>query len=121
MTQALQAFIDRVKAGEPVEFQDTLAIIAAHYDYSPQRFTNGLGNNILVNEPGANEGSCKIFSLARLQGLTEAETLALFGGYYRHVLEHPEDADHQNIRQFMRHGWAGIRFDGEALWPLADG
>jgi hypothetical protein len=115
MTPTLEAFIDRVKAGEPVEFQDTIAVIAAHYDYSPRRFTNGLGDSLLINEPGANEGSCKIFSLARLQGLTEAETLALFGGYYRQVLENPDGTDHQNIRQFMRHGWAGIRFEGEAL------
>lgn len=115
MTNALQAFIDRVKAGEPVEFQDTIAVIAAHFDYSPRRFTNGFGDSQMVNEPGANEGSCKIFSLARQQGLTEAQTLALFGDFYRQVLEHPEGADHQNIRQFMRSGWAGIHFDGEAL------
>lgn len=115
MTTPLEAFIDRVKAGEPVEFQDTLAIIAAYYDYAPRCFTNGLGDSLLVNEPGTNEGSCKIFSLARLQGLTEAETLALFGGYYRQVLDNSDGADHQNIRQFMRHGWAGIRFEGEAL------
>jgi hypothetical protein len=118
MTQDLQTFLDAVKAGQPIEFQDTLAIIAANYAYSPVRFTNGLGDEALVNAPGMNEGSCKIFSFARLNGLDEAATLALFGRYYRdEVLGHPEGTDHMNIRNFMRHGWAGIHFDGPALRP----
>lgn len=119
MTEALKSFIDQVKSGEPVDFQDTIAIISATYHYSPTRFTNGLGENILINEPGTNEGSCKIFSFARLQGLSESETLALFGGYYRDVLDHPDGNDHQNIRHFIRHGWMGLHFDGVALSPRA--
>jgi len=118
MSAALQVFLDRVKAGDPVEFQDALTVIAAHYEYSPVRFTNGLGDAAVVNEPGVNEGSCRIFSFARLNGLDEAATLALFGRYYREaVLGHPDGSDHQNIRRFMRDGWAGIQFDGEALRP----
>jgi hypothetical protein len=31
------------------------------------------------------------------------------------VLKHPEATDHQNIRNFMKTGWEGIRFEGEAL------
>ncbi|MGV2481618.1 UNVERIFIED_CONTAM: HopJ type III effector protein, partial [Salmonella enterica subsp. enterica serovar Weltevreden] len=31
---------------------------------------------------------------------------------------HPDATDHQNIRHFMRSGWAGIAFEGEALKPL---
>ena len=115
---AAQAFIARVKAGEPVEFQETIDLIAGHFSYMPTRFSNGLGDDRLVNEPGVNEGSCKIFSFARLHGLNEAETLALFGRFYREdVLGHPEGADHRNIRNFLRDGWAGIAFDGVALTP----
>lgn len=116
MTTTLQAFIETVKAGRNVEFQDTMALIAQSYAYTPVRFSNGLGADRLVNEPGTNEGSCKIFSFGRLHGLSETETLALFGHYYRvDVLGHPEGADHQNIRRFIKDGWAGIHFAGEAL------
>ena len=116
MMQSLEAFLDRVKNGEPIAFQDAIAIIAEHYDYLPVRFVNGVGEDRLLNEPGVNEGSCKIFSFARLNNLSEAETLALFGDYYRKdVLGNPNGDDHRNIRNFMKHGWAGIRFESEAL------
>jgi len=119
MTARLNTFIEQVKSGEPIDFPDTIAMISATYDYSPTRFSNGVGEDILINEPGTNEGSCKIFSFARLQGLNEPETLALFGGYFRDVLDHPDGKDHQNIRHFIRHGWMGIHFDGVALSPRA--
>lgn len=118
MTQALEAFLARIRAGQPVAFRDTMDVIAAHYDYSPVRFGNGIGADRLVNEPGQNEGSCRIFAFARLQGLSEPETLALFGEYYRdEVLPHPGGEGHRNIRNFMKYGWAGIALDGEALAP----
>jgi len=108
-------FIERVKNGEAVSFQDTQEVIALHYDYQPTAFSNGLAQPVL-NEAGRNEGSCKIFAFAKLHALSEAQTLALFGDYYRKdVLENPEGDDHQNIRTFMRDGWAGIAFEGEAL------
>jgi hypothetical protein len=116
MSTTLESFIERVRAGQPVEFEETLDIISRFYDYTPTRFLNGLGKDALVNEPGQNEGSCKIFSLARRQGLAVHETLALFGRYYRNdVLAHPDGSDHKNIRNFMRHGWRGIHFETEAL------
>ena len=38
------------------------------------------------------------------------------GDYYRvDVLQHPDATDHQNIRQFIQYGWAGITFEGCAL------
>ncbi|GAB6047727.1 HopJ type III effector protein [Methyloparacoccus murrellii] len=118
MSTTLQAFLERVKRGEPVEFQDTLAVIGEHYHYRPTAFGNGLGERSLRNEAGTNEGSCRIFAFARLNGLSEAQTLALFGAYYRDdVLPHPEGHDHRNIRHFMQDGWAGIHFEGEALKP----
>ena len=118
MALSLTAFLSKVKSGQPVDFQDTMAIIAEHYDYHPARFRNGLGGDRLVNEPGINEGSCKIFGFARLHGLSAPETLALFGEYYRdEVLPNPEGEGHKNIRAFMKHGWPGIEFDGDALTP----
>ncbi|WP_188863865.1 HopJ type III effector protein, partial [Aliivibrio fischeri] len=43
-------------------------------------------------------------------------TLACFGQYYRHdVLENPQGDDHQNIRNFMVTGWAGVQFKTQAL------
>ena len=109
---SLEEFLVQVKAGGKVSFQDSIAVIAANYRYTPTRFTNG----DVINEAGTNEGSCKLFYFAKIHGLTPAQTLALFGDYYwKDVLEHPEANSHANIRSFMRHGWAGIAYDGEAL------
>jgi hypothetical protein len=110
-------FLQRVKSGQTVEFQETMVFIAEHYHYQPTEFSNGL-QQPLVNEAGRNEGSCKIFAFAKLQQLTVEQTLALFGDYYRQdVLGNPSGNDHQNIRHFMRDGWEGIAFKGEALQP----
>ena len=110
----LEDFIAHVKAGQKVSFQDAIAIIAAHYHYTPTRFVNGS----VVNEAGTNEGSCKLFYFAKLNGLNPEQTLALFGDYYwQDVLEHPDAINHANIRSFINHGWAGIAYDGEALQP----
>jgi hypothetical protein len=116
MLQSLEAFLDRIRSGQPVAFRDTMAIIAEYYDYCPIRFRNGIGDDRLVNEPGVNEGSCKIFYFARLHDLSEPETLALFGEYYLDdVLSNPNGEGHRNIRIFMEYGWPGIEFEGEAL------
>lgn len=108
-------FLTQIKANTPVNFSDTMAVISENYAYQPTAFRNGL----LENAAGQNEGSCKIFAFARLHGLTEVQTLQLFGDYYRiDVLENPNATDHQNIRQFMQHGWSGISFENEALQLL---
>ena len=92
---------------ETIEFTDTMAVIEANYTFSETAFTNGQQSNAA----GENSGSCKIFSFAQLNGLTEQQTLACFGIYYRNdVLGNPDASDHQNIRQFMINGWSGIRF-----------
>jgi len=99
-------------APEGIAFNDTIALIEALYDFTPTSFSNG----DLLNEAGKNNGSCKLFSFARLHGLTQQQTLACFGDYYRKdVLGNPDGTDHQNIRNFMKTGWEGIRFEGEAL------
>ncbi|WP_294282697.1 HopJ type III effector protein [uncultured Chryseobacterium sp.] len=98
-------------AGE-ISFQEVIAFIDMHYDFTPTRFTNGN----TVNEAGQNNGSCKVFSFAQLNGLSKEETLNLFGDFYRKdVLKNPEGTDHQNIRNFMQTGWEGISFEGKAL------
>lgn len=108
----LEKFLSQVKNGEKVSFQDSIAVISANYHYTPTRFVNG---NV-VNEAGTNEGSCRLFYFAKLNCLTPEQTLGLFGDYYwKDVMEHPESKDHANIREFMKHGWAGIAYDGEVL------
>lgn len=96
------------------DFEDVQAHILAHHDYTPAAFDNGDGQH---NAAGQNEGSCRLFAFARLAGLAETDTLLCFGRHYRDVLATPDGSDHANIRQFMRHGWDGIRFHGEALQP----
>lgn len=101
---------------ETVNFSQVIDVIHAHYDYTPTRFTNGEGESRVINEAGSNEGSCKIFAFAQLQGLDAEKTLNCFGDYYREdVLQNPEGSDHANIRNFMRFGWDGISFDNPAL------
>lgn len=111
----LDDFLLRVKGGQAIDFKDTMAVIDANYNYRPTEFSNGLIEP-LINEAGRNEGSCKIFSFAKLHELNPAQTLALFGDYYhKDVLDNPDGNDHQNIRRFMRDGWDGIVFQDEAL------
>ncbi|MCV5745695.1 HopJ type III effector protein [Escherichia coli] len=51
-----------------------------------------------------------------LNNLDKEATLACFGRFYREdVLQHPENSDHQNIRNFMVTGWEGIKFEASAL------
>jgi DNA-binding IscR family transcriptional regulator len=97
---------------ESISFAEVIAHIDANFDFTPTRFINGSA----INEAGQNNGSCKVFSFAQLNNLTQTQTLALFGDYYRiDVLGNTEGTDHQNIRNFMRTGWDGIQFDAPAL------
>lgn len=99
-----------------IDFAEVIATIEANYAYTPTRFTNGKNGKTVTNEAGENEGSCKIFAFAKLNGLDVKQTLACFGKYYRDdVLGNPAGEDHANIRNFMHHGWDGIAFDAEAL------
>lgn len=112
----IDTFLARVDRGERVAFTDTMEIIDSYYEYQPTRFYNGIGSDRLVNSAGRNEGSCKIFTFAKLQKLSEKATLALFGDFYwMDVLIDPNGKSHGNIRAFMKYGWDGIAFDGTAL------
>ncbi len=95
-----------------ISFSDTMAVIDSNYVFTPTAFSNG----DLTNEAGQNSGSCKVFAFANKVGLTKQETLACFGTYYfDEVLQEPEGDGHQNIRNFMKTGFEGLTFDGEAL------
>ena len=99
-------------APDTLQFDDTLAVIDGCYHFSPTGFANGE----VQNAPGENNGSCKILAFGLAQGLTPAQTLACFGRFYREdVLRHPEGEHHQNIRNFIKTGWKGVRFDGQPL------
>lgn len=100
---------------ERYDFEDVQAYIQARYDYTPTAFDNGLGDDRARNAAGQNEGSCRLFAFASLEGLDEQDTLYCFGRHYRHVLADAAGSDHANIRQFMRHGWAGVSFKGTPL------
>ena len=101
---------------DTIDFTEVIDTIEHAYTYTATRFHNGTGSHVITNEAGSNEGSCKIFAFGKLHNLNARQTLACFGTYYREdVLGHPDHDDHANIRNFMAHGWKGIRFEGEAL------
>lgn len=111
----LQAFLTKLNnAPDSIEFDDSMAVIDANYDFTPTAFENGDCDN----EAGQNNGSCKILAFSHLNGLTEQQTLACFGKFYREdVLGDPEGDGHQNIRNFMQTGWDGVKFKGQPLEP----
>ena len=97
---------------ETINFNDVIVFIDENYNFKPVKFVNGT----IVNEANQNNGSCKIFSFAKMNNLSEKDTLALFGDFYRNdVLQNPEGEDHQNIRNFIKYGWNGILFTEDAL------
>jgi hypothetical protein len=110
-----EQLLEIVRQAGSVRFNETIGAIDDCYQYTPTRFLNGLGEYELVNEAGANEGSCRIFYFAKEHGLTVEQTLSLFGEHYEEVKAHPNSTSHLNIRTFLRFGWDGIQFDGKAL------
>jgi hypothetical protein len=109
----MKNFLDKIKSTpESITFQECIEVIDSNYDFTPTKFKNGEN----VNGIGQNNGSCKVFSFAKMNKLDKEQTLNLFGDFYRKdVLENPDKDDHQNIRNFIRFGWNGIIFSGEAL------
>ena len=87
----IEVFIEKVKKGERVAFKETMAAVEENYIYTPVQFSNGLGDDPVVNPAGKNEGSCKIFALGRRCGLSKEETVSLFGElYWKDVVENPD-------------------------------
>ena len=93
------------------KFNEVITFIETYYQHTPTAFKNGEA----INEASQNQGSAKVFAFAQLNQLSAADTLFLFAEHYEAVLASPEAVDHQNIRQFMAHGWEKIAFEGEAL------
>ncbi len=110
---SIESFIEQLRTTpESIEFNDTMSVIDENYTFSPTSFINGT----TYNEAGENNGSCKLFAFAQLHDLSEQETLACFGAYYREdVLMNPDAANHQNIRNFINSGWEGIKMAGMPL------
>ena len=101
---------------DDVSFEQVMQVVSDNYSYTPASFSNG----DLLNDAGTNEGSCKIFYFAKLNKLTEQQTLACFGRYYhKDVLQNSQGSDHGNIRNFIKTAWQGIEFQSVALTALA--
>jgi HopJ type III effector protein len=109
----ITAFLEKLnQVPEAITFAETIAVIEANYSFTPTTFSNG----DQVNNAGENSGSCKLFAFAKLQNLSQSQTLACFGAYYfDEVLGDSEGTNHQNIRNFIKTGWNGIQFQGKAL------
>lgn len=102
--------IEKLK-GNSIVFKDVLEFIDGRYQHQPTAFKNGEA----YNEATQNQGSARVFAFAKLNELSKEDTLFLFAEHYQSVLNTPDAVDHQNIRQFIQHGWSGVVFEGEAL------
>ena len=103
--------LEKIKANE-ISFPEVIAHIEANFEFTPTAFKNGE----TYNAAGQNSGSCKVFSFAKIAGVSQQETLHCFEVFYnKDVLGNPDGTDHQNIRNFIKYGWDGILFEGEAL------
>lgn len=97
---------------EEVQFDEVIDDIGEYYEFVETGFWNG----DMYNAAGENNGSCRIFYFAEINGLDQQQTLNCFGRYYREdVLCEPGGDNHKNIRQFIRTGWGGMLFEGEPL------
>ena len=105
-----EELIKKAKA-QSIAFKDVIAFIDTHYQHHPTAFKNGE----LQNAADQNQGSARVFGFAQLNNLSKEDTLFLFAEHYQSVLNTPIASDHQNIRQFMIHGWPGIIFEGQPL------
>jgi len=109
MNEHIQQLLKQLKQNE-LSFNQVIDFINAHYQHQPTAFKNGNA----FNEETQNQGSARVFAFAQLNNLSKEDTLSLFAEHYRAVLNTPDGTDHQNIRQFMQHGWQGIEFKGQA-------
>lgn len=110
MNEELTTLLGQLK-NDNLPFKEVLAYIDARYQHHATAFRNG----DVQNEASQNQGSARVFAFAQLNGLPKEDTLWLFAEHYQSVLATPEGTDHQNIRQFMAHGWPGVVFEGDAL------
>lgn len=111
--QEIEALIEVLATDKwnKVEFAAVLALIDSYFNFTPTAFSNGAQHN----QADENNGSCKVFTFAHQYGLSKTQTLHCFAEHYQSVLADPQGEDHQNIRQFMQHGWDGVCFSDIAL------
>jgi hypothetical protein len=110
MKEQLATLIKKSK-NNSLTFKEVIEFIETHYQHQPTAFKNGEA----YNEATQNQGSARVFAFAQLNNLNQEDTLYLFAEHYQSALNDPAGTDHQNIRQFMAHGWSGIIFEGQAL------
>ncbi|RYZ97984.1 MAG: HopJ type III effector protein [Sphingobacteriaceae bacterium] len=110
MNEQLAALLTGLKENS-ISFCEVIKFIETYYQHQPTAFKNG----DTYNEASQNQGSAKVFAFAQINNFSQQDTLYLFAEHYRAVLDKPEAADHQNIRQFIANGWPGIVFEGEVL------
>ncbi len=110
MKEQVNTLIEKLK-DHSLPFKAVIEWIETNYQHQPAAFKNGEA----YNEASQNQGSAKVFAFAQLNNLSKEDTLYLFAEHYQSVLNTPDGTDHQNIRQFMAHGWSGITFEGPAL------
>lgn len=84
-----QALLQQLQNGE-AKFADVLAHIEAHFVHTPTAFQNGAQSNAATE----NQGSAKVLSYAKIEGLNQADTLSLFAEHYAAVLNTPEGTHH---------------------------
>lgn len=110
MKEQLVTLMTKLKSNS-LPFKEVISFIETYYEHQPTAFKNGEA----YNEATQNQGSAKVFSFAQINNLNKEDTLYLFAEHYQSVLDNPNGTDHQNIRQFMIHGWRGVVFEGKAL------
>ncbi len=99
----ISALLNGLNKGS-IKFNDVISFIDDTYRYTPRSFVNGT----LHNDAGENEGSAKIFGFAKHHGLSQLDTLMLFGEHYAQVKSTPNGTEHANIRNFLHWGWQGF-------------
>ncbi len=106
-----EEYLEELRTGASMVFDNLMAIINENYNYTPAAFTNG----DLQNAEDENQGSAKLFCFGAMHQLTQLEVLHCFGEHYQAVLDDPEGDSHQNIRNFMIYGWEGLKFNSPVL------
>jgi len=109
MTQ--EEYLEELKSGAKMKFEELISIIDDDYSYTPSAFTNGE----VENTADENQGSAKLFCFAAIHQLSPLETLHCFGQHYQDVLDTPESDSHANIRNFITCGWNGLKFSAPVL------
>jgi hypothetical protein len=105
MKDRINSLLEGLK-NHTITFKEVLEFIETDITHVPTAFKNGEA----FNEATQNQGSAKVFTFAKKHEMSAADALYLFAEHYQAVLATPEAADHQNIRQFMIHGWQGLQF-----------